>query len=1344
MIQTVIRQHTPRLPQVVTVHQPSRLSGLLLALALGIAPAAESTTPAPAEPTQAQRPFVAQVRGLGELRVERHAGEVERDGGSWITIAAGDAQHAGWAGSKFLADATAVGPVRTVADTGLAGTVLTLDRAGWWLLGIDGNRFQVLFAKSKEALAAQAVKARASSWLPIAQRSHPAWLDCFDNASVGFWVLGGGVLPKDLDADMKWFADKQLTMCATGVDEGRLVAPGVLDTTVLDWYTAKAKQHGVPYRMLLGWAAATRPGFVRDIVPLPHVPPQDGPSVVAPVFDRQNLASEVAFEPVEATDAWVLDARRRIAERAAADPWFIGHHASPELAGSQVQGLDRVAALPETKRAWQGYLRDDLKLDLRAVSLRHTGTPDAYRSWEAVPVPVTRDFAGWDSSAIDLRGMWEGHADREKVGAEASWFDSARAPGGWVPVDCNDAMLLLYSRQWGQENNPSYWLRKTVDIPAERAGAPLYLHVSRSWWHGTHGSVKAWLNGKPLKDLTSYNPVAADGDLCLEVGDAAVAGANTLVLDTRGTPIASYIFLSPNGRQSFPHRSEALNRLYFDATNFLPRLRAAGLENAMAATRAGDPYRPMKVMAPAEHVDALNGLYDRYGAYPHDTGQTGVCWAPWTTSAIQARGGQHSSEPGSPAGSADELRNFFAFYLMLGNDAVDIVFHDELYRTKPELSAWIDSHRQLMACVGKMERVRPSVAVLRSNRTTRLGIDTPFNVDLTRGELQACGRAGQLVDLPDVASGVADAFPVLFDAGTEVMTEADVTALERYVRGGGTYIALHNTGMHSEEKAYAWPISRLTGLTVKSNGSIGGKRITFSATEDLFPAARGRSLDGWGMMLDWMKRDVGGTPVSLDAADGQVEAIATWQDGLGIAVGRRKLGKGQVITLGSTFWRDARDIDRAFRSDPEKSAFLDQLLTAVGAPRQSATASPDVWAEQWRSKNGLFDLYPVAYMRTEPKEPVTGDVSIARGTAPAALWEVSRAMSPSIASAYEDGRIVLRGIAAEPMVPRVFAAPREDIRLAPLHWLEVQGRQWAQLPAAKKIAPPPAAPQAEVVALVDGWRTTTADSAGEWTADPTVSAGWSSERLGTFAAMGHPEDSRVRCFRREALPAAWKGQRIRLVFDCPAWFWGLNPSARLWAGGKPLAIPGFSPADAQDPVLTSRPDNSFSVDVTDRVRDGVLDLAIEIDSRKADDWHKRPSGVTGVLYLKASAAPVSEQKLDSWFAATDVNVLTPVPVGQRARFAYLETRFTLPKAWPGKRLLLTAPGEGLHHLVINNVVVVVPQSADRLDVSKLVRRDGENVLRWLPFGSNQGWPALAGVDAMAERTVPGMVLGWWP
>ena len=53
----------------------------------------------------------------------------------------------------------------------------------------------------------------------------------------------------------------------------------------------------------------------------------------------------------------------------------------------------------------------------------------------------------------------------------------------------------------------------------------------------------------------------------------------------------------------------------------------------------------------------------------------------------------------------------------------------------------------------------------------------------------------------------------------------------------------------------------------------------------------------------------------MNLTPGTFSSVYGTAGNLGIAVGRRKLGKGQVITLGSTFWREARDTDRAFRAE---------------------------------------------------------------------------------------------------------------------------------------------------------------------------------------------------------------------------------------------------------------------------------------------------------------------------------------------------------------------------------------------------------------------------------------------
>ena len=110
----------------------------------------------------------------------------------------------------------------------------------------------------------------------------------------------------------------------------------------------------------------------------------------------------------------------------------------------------------------------------------------------------------------------------------------------------------------------------------------------------------------------------------------------------------------------------------------------------------------------------------------------------------------------------------------------------------------------------------------------------------------------------------------------------------------------------------------------------------------------------------------------------------------------------------------------------------------------------------------------------------------------------------------------------------------------------------------------------------------------------------------------------------------------------------------------------------------------------------------------------KPHGVTGLFYLQATPAPVKSELLPGpWQAAEGFNVFRAVRPGEKVKCLYFETRFSLPSTWPAKRLFLETQ-DALGFLVLNGQVLRTPAWMKRLDVSGLVRRDGENVLRWVP------------------------------
>ena len=601
------------------------------------------------------------------------------------------------------------------------------------------------------------------------------------------------------------------------------------------------------------------------------------------------------------------------------------------------------------------------------------------------------------------------------------------------------------------------------------------------------------------------------------------------------------------------------------------------------------------------------------------------------------------------------------------------------------------------------------------------------------------GRTCNYADLPDVISGRIDhTFKVLFDDGTAVLTGQELQGLERYVRKGGTYVVLQNTGMHTPERAYAWPISRLTGLRVVDRGEMSAQ-LRFRPDETLWPKLAGREMKSWGMVLDWQKRDVTGPSLGLMTNDPNIHIVAEWdpkeEKAGNIAVAYRDLGKGRVITLGSSFWRHARDESGSYQADEGWGVYLDELLNSLGVPRESWRSGGDptsnVFVEHWRSKNGVFDLYPAAYVHEHAPTPLTLDVSWRRPAPITSVREISALGFPTRPVTWKNDVMSMAQVELAPMQSRVFAAPRPDVEQSPLYWLKTQSQQWPLLaPIREEEKPPPQPIPADILPIQDGWEM---DVGAAWTDSPCAPPPGSSPTkvaLGSFAVLGLPEDA-VAHFRKIVhLPDTWAGRRIRLHFDAEHWFWGIRPKGRLWINGRPAPL-----------SVTGDQESAFSFDVTPIEDQRDLKLALEVNGsvKSERDRMGRPSGIMGTFYLQAEPFPVATQSLHDWQAAADFNNFHPASVGQKATYCYLETKFTLPTSWPAPRLFLES--EHLGWLILNGTVVNVPPDMASLDVSHLVHRDGQNILRWLPRISANELPAPTPLRLFTE-TVPELKLSW--
>ncbi|MCY3021334.1 MAG: hypothetical protein NTW87_20155 [Planctomycetota bacterium] len=1269
--------------------------------------------------------FSAEARGFGHVDIVARL--YDAGSRSWTTFRAEDAAHAKLCASKRLADLLGFGDLKPVAEAKLPGTVLQIEGAGAWLLGVQGAEFHELVARDLAGLQALAVAAKADAWEKVAERAYPRWLDCFDNAGPGVWVGGGGdqyVLP----ADFEWLRDRKLAMCTLSPTESRLVGPGVLDTTIFDWHTAMAAKYDLPYRVLFFPASHE---WLWNRRPLPYVLPEQGRTTVAPWFEYQSNTCAGALEPVPATDPFVNDLRRRLAAHLAPDPNYVGMHGCTEIPEAGVDILSSVSRTPGIKQLWHAYLASVLRMDLSTVGQLHTGDPMRCRSWDEVEVPRPINFLGWDpATCLELRETWQMHEDIERKGEAGGWSDPAKAPTDWVEGDCGDPMVLMYTpqRQSDPAKQPDFWMRRTVTVPAGRAKSLGFLHIGRDVYHGNHTPLfGVWINGKKLEPKSDER---GSFDQCFAAGDALQDGENRIVLNTHGAPVSSYCFLGPKELRAYPGMSATENRLWYDAVNFDAWLRVGKIEAQLRATRAADPNRPLKLMAMINLLDLTTPLCDRYGAYQHDTGGAGGYWCPMTGARLaRSHGLPWSCEQGGPPHNAADMQSAMTFYLMYGNDAVDLVFAVAHYSGKPDVAAWVDKNLELVRCIGKMHLPRPKIGVLRSSRATRFGFSEPWNWDIARGALQAVGRNFAYLETPDILNGTIDQFPVVIDCGTVLLTGEEIEGIQRYVRRGGVFIAQHHTGRHSPEQGNSWALARAWGLTVEPRYMTDENyhkwplaKMRFAAEQDLLKSLQGKEEEGSGVAVDYLGKEHSGA-VNLVGKGERIRPVATWADGA-MAIADVREGRGRFILLGTPFYVRMKDVAGVWVNDERRSAWLDEFLASLGVPRDSWTNAGEVWAELWRSKNGVFDLYPVARMTKQGDATRNATVALRRESPVAEVVEISSLGHPRIKVECKEGRLNLPAADYGLMQSRVFVAPRADLGRAALDWFRAQAGIWRALP------PIPAEQQPQVVVvpedllpLPDGWTLKV-----EGQPDRTV-------RLGAFGTLSLPENTLASFEKSVAVPPAWKGRNIQLVFDAEHWFWGILPSARLLLNGKEAAI--------RQPI---KPEAlpGFAVDVTEAAAAGTLTIRLEVNGVKASTMRKeksgqfKPHGVTGLFYLQATSLAVKVEPLPgAWQAASAFGRFAPVKTGEKTKCTYFETRFALPKDWPAKRLFLESSSH-LGFLLLNGHALRTPAWMKRLDVSGMVRRDGgENVLRWVPEARYV--PAW---DRSYQGAVPEMKLVW--
>ena len=303
---------------------------------------------------------------------------------------------------------------------------------------------------------------------------------------------------------------------------------------------------------------------------------------------------------------------------------------------------------------------------------------------------------------------------------------------------------------------------------------------------------------------------------------------------------------------------------------------------------------------------------------------------------------------------------------------LDLFWTLESYMKDNKDSHWFDKHQRLIQLFGKALRPNPGVVILRSGESNLLDPQAMgYNWDLGRSELQAAHYDNFYATEWELARGLVRDYPVLMDSGSQFMDARLVRDIGRYVEAGGTFIALHNTGLHGILEPNTSPLSQISGF-MPSPTRRGGE-IRFADQLPVFNGWEGQRFKASGLALK---------PVAGLAG---LQPLARWEDG-SVAVGYRQLGKGRIIVLGYSSWRDGQDTAGVWRSRLEmQDKFLSRLFTDLGVERTANASSYDVWARKAVTKNGLQD-WLITCNSTD--KPVTADVSLLVEHKPQVVWNL--------------------------------------------------------------------------------------------------------------------------------------------------------------------------------------------------------------------------------------------------------------------------------------------------------------------------------------------------------------------
>jgi len=1143
---------------------------------------------------------------------------------------------------------------------------------------------------------------------------YPAYLDRFDRYGWGFygfradWNTNKRPGETDPVADLDWCAKYnfrfELWPKQTEFDDSYSVP----ETHDMDWIIAEAEKRGVPLSArLYGGLPHVKEYTDAFEQPLPFI---EG-GWYWPTLHYRGIPHQSWFNKL---------GRLYVARQAQEEIRYYKDH--PEIGSwmmpyGEMSYYDWYATQGDRSPAaianWRSMLKDKCKVNLREASAMYNRPSCPFRTWNDVTVPEIATFAGLPGLIKDLEGDWSVRPETtQDEGIKGEWWNGDVANWPW------DHMHMPGSVYWWHYAKMTKWALRDFDISAAELakGKTIYLYSYARANNGIPRSyMPIYLNGRKIGDVRTWG--------AWDVTSILKPGHNRIALQT--DLFGGRVFLSTEPPAVYPYLGAERNRLWRIFNEWLLDSKYDSTSSVLAAMREVEPNKPIKIMAPTGiGSDRWLDLAKRFGAWGHFTGE-GVWAFMWYKRYGYLYGVPGTSEGGGPSNNVDDQVNLYQRVFLEGLNGHDQVFTVQDITGKSNLKDWFEKHIAVLKQLGRFDIAGPQVLLFRSENVANTQMPAPdtsatakkreiqsyWNWDIGRGTLQSIGQSALYLDDTGLAQARNAGYPIMIDCGNEILASDTVKNLEKWVRGGGTYVTLPFTGRSLPDKPDSWPIKDLTGCRIGAMRTPGAGKgtVTVEKNQTFLTELAGKTFPDAGSSMDWQDFEHNNLSVELKPeSDSQV--IARYENGAP-AIVVRKLGAGRVIVLGAAFFRGSHDIMGLWWPTELESTFFRDLLTNLGQPSVNSAGDYRVFTQRYRANNGLDDVVVVDNFAGEDR---TFNLRVVVDRKPSRVYRVAMNSITDVTFTMQGKTVIVSDVAIPKGEVQVYYLRRPSDVSSAHHWLAYQQKMWKPTDQVKvDMKPLDAAGWTDpTVDLKPGWRWTQQAPVGPtWQQAGFNDGSWKHWNLDIFNAVGADSAHPVYARKLFSVPHEWLHDGGVTKLTAAGWSW-------------PFALGDGSWTITLNDTLLQK-DGYFDPNVASLLKDGLNVLTLELGPPRTSAF----IGVSGSLYLTHCMAPIRTIDLSGqWTSVHESPAVTLQFPGKGAAFAP-ERAFNVPANWKGK-YIVTCHAVGSRESTVG--VIVNEMSMTRRhhhlfgneleqDITPFLKYGAKNTIALLP-GAGDSFP----------------------